>query len=270
VLEGPPGNPRCSDSLDNDCDGLVDSEDPGCSGQGMVELPAGCFDMGDSFGEGAADELPVHNVCLSAFAIDAAEVTNADYIQCVLANHCSPPSSYGSSRRDWYYGNPEYTNYPVVWVTWQQADIYCGWQGKRLPTEAEWEYAARGGLAGNRYPSGNSISCASANYGRWTAADPCWNFNGLENDTHAAAAYPANGYGIHDPAGNVFEWVNDYYSGTYYQISPANDPQGPSSGSSRVYRGGSFVNVPTALRVADRNGRNPASGNFNIGFRCAQ
>jgi len=268
--EGPQGDPTCSDSLDNDCDGLADGADPRCSAQSMIDLPAGCFDMGDSFNEGTADEEPVHNVCLSAYAIDATEVTNADYIQCVLANHCSSPSASSSTRRDWYYGNPEYSGYPVIWVTWQQADIYCNWLGKRLPTEAEWEYAARGGLAGNRYPWGDTLDCSDADYGRWLASDACWNYNGLENDTQAVASYPANGLGLHEMAGNNFEWVNDYYSATYYQTSPVYDPQGPATGTSRVYRGGSFVNVPTALRVADRNSRNPASGNFNIGFRCAE
>jgi formylglycine-generating enzyme required for sulfatase activity len=236
----------------------------------MVQIPAGCFAMGDSYGGGAADELPVHNVCISAFAIDSTEVTNADYLECVADNGCTAPSSFSSRGRPDYYGDAAFSDYPVIWVTWDQARGYCSWAGKRLPTEAEWEYAARGGLAMQRYPNGNEIACEDANYARSSPLDPCWNYNGLDNDTHPVASYPANGYGVYDMAGNAFEWVNDRYLANYYESSPVNDPQGPTTGSARVYRGGAFTNVAAAVRVSDRNNRAPAGANYNIGFRCAQ
>lgn len=229
----------------------------------MAEIPAGCFNMGDAFGEGDSDELPVHNVCIAAFEMDVHEVTNAEYAECVGAGGCTRPARTDSHSRVTYYGDLAYDGFPVIWVSWDKAVGYCAWAGKRLPTEAEWEYAARGGLAGKRYPWGDSISGADANY--WDPEDP-WDY-----DTSQVEYYAANGYGLYDVAGNVWEWVNDWYQSDYYSVSPPNDPPGPISGTYRVMRGGSWWDITLHLRVADRcTYRYPAFESSDLGFRCAR
>ena len=229
----------------------------------MVMIPSGCFDMGDAFDpEGDANELPVHNVCITSdFNMDVHEVTNAEYAACVSGGGCIAPGNFSSNSRGSYYGNPTYDNFPVIYVDWNQATAYCAWAGKRLPTEAEWEYAARGGLSGKRYPWGDSVSGTDANY--WDSGDP-W-----DNDTSEVEYYAANGYGLYDMSGNVFEWVNDWYLSTYYSASPTNDPPGPASGTSRVLRGGSWSSSTFNLRVANRYYFTPAVRSNGIGFRCA-
>jgi formylglycine-generating enzyme len=236
---------------------------------GMVRIPAGCFEMGDAFKEGVANEVPVHRVCLAkAFDIDVHEVTNVDYEACVGAKRCSAPGMLSSKTRTSYYGNPEYGRFPVIYVSWNQAKAYCSWTGKRLPSEAEWEYAARGGLAGKRYPLGDSMSCADANYGR-AEGFACRDQGGLPNDTHAVGSHAANGYGLHDMAGNVWEWVNDGYLETYYGESPVNDPPGPEP-EYPVVRGGAWPGPPNYLRVAYRGNYAPTLQDNLIGFRCAR
>ncbi len=262
----------CGNGIDDDCDGLIDGDDE-CN---LVQIPPGCFDMGDHFNEGDSSELPVHNVCLSTYQIDKYEVTNTEYEECVAAGACTIPIRLYSNLRDPYYGVAAYYNYPVVYVAWNQAHTYCEWSGKRLPTEAEWEYAARAGLSGERYPWGgispnleNDISCTDANYGRDDFGS-CWDFNGLDNDTQLVGSYEANGYGLYDMAGNVWEWVNDYYDPIYYSVSLSNDPTGPSYSTSRVMRGGSWYNEAGFLRVADRFPYEPQWGFSNVGIRCAR
>jgi formylglycine-generating enzyme required for sulfatase activity len=218
--------------------------------------------MGDHFAEGDPNELPVHNVCISGFEMDVHEVTNAEYAECVTVGGCSPPELSYSYTRDPYYGNPEFDDFPVVWVDWDQAMNYCSWAGKRLPTEAEWEYAARGGLSGKRYPFGNTISGVDANY--WNSGDP-W-----DNDTSQVGYHTPNGYSLYDMAGNVWEWVNDWYQYDYYMVSPSNDPQGPTSGTYRVLRDGSFSCLTEVLRVTNRMYFVPYFGFYGIGFRCAR
>jgi formylglycine-generating enzyme required for sulfatase activity len=230
----------------------------------MAEIPSGCFDMGDAFDEGLPDELPVHKVCITGFYMDNHEVTNAEYKSCVDDGACTAPSSTTSFTRATYYGNATYDNYPVIFVNSTQADTFCSWAGKRLPTEAEWEYAARGGLSGKRFPWGDSISCALANWNGET---------GCVGDTSAVESYPANGYGLYDMTGNVLERVNDWYSGGYYSISPISNPQGPATGTNKVMRGGSwrnYVGVDWYLRVADRSYGSPNASADSIGFRCAR
>jgi formylglycine-generating enzyme required for sulfatase activity len=180
------------DGLDNDCDGNTDELDTGCGV--MAEIPAGCFDMGDS-SDGClrSTECPVHNVCISAFEMDFHEVTNAEYAWCVNDGECTTPLYSFSYSRSSYYGNPAYDDFPVIFVDWYQAEDYCTWAGKRLPTEAEWEYAARGGLQGQRYPWGDAISGSDANY--YDSGDP-W-----DNDTSPVGYYDPqptshNGYGL--------------------------------------------------------------------------
>ncbi len=253
------------------------------SGATMASISGGCFNMGDAFNEGSSasngggNELPVHNVCISAFQMDVYEVTNAQYKQCVDSGICTAPGNSSSDTRSSYYGNSTYDNYPVIYVNWSQANTYCNWiQLKRLPTEAEWEYAARGGLSGKRFPWGDTISCANANY--YPDTQYSYDTQGSTGycvgggDTLEVGSYSANGYGLFDMAGNVWEWVNDWYSDTYYSSSPTNDPTGPSSGSQRVLRGGAWNSGALHLRTSMRYiyFSQPSSQYEMIGFRCAK
>jgi formylglycine-generating enzyme required for sulfatase activity len=260
-----PGAPELCDGLDNQCagDAGYGSIDEGYAVCGdMVSIPSGCFNMGDAFAEGDNDELPVHEVCISEFEMDIHEVTNAEYAACVAAGGCTASTSTNSFSRETYYGNSAYDNFPVIYMTWHAAATYCTWAGKRLPTEAEWEYAARGGLAGMRYPWGDTLSGTDANY--YNSGDP-W-----DNDTSEVEYYAPNGYGLYDMAGNVWEWIADWYDESY-SVSPANDPQGPVSGMNRVLRGGScYMSYMNWIRVAKRLNYFPTLKNLNFGIRCAR
>jgi len=255
-----PGATEECNFTDNDCDTMIDEGCP--SRPGMAYIPGDCFEMGDAFDEDAADELPVHTACLSSFDMDVHEVTNAEYAACVGAGGCTAPFISSSSTRASYYGAPAYDDFPVIFVTWNQATAYCSWMEKRLPTEAEWEDAARGGLSGKRYAWGDTIGGADANY--MDSGDP-W-----DNDTSQVEYYAPNGYGLYDMAGNVYEWINDWFQLNYYSVSPTNDPPGPASGTSRGARGGGWDTTTDKLRAANRAGYGPTTQYNFIGFRCAR
>ncbi len=165
--------------------------------------------------EGDEDEQPVHEVTLDAFWIDRTEVTNAQFAGCVADGACQPPSETSSSTRDPYYGNDEFADYPVIYVSWNDASEFCEWAGGRLPTEAEWEYAARGPESFT-YPWGNNGPSTSL-----------LNFDTNVGDTSEVGSYPdgASWVGALDMAGNVWEWVNDWYDSGYYQNSPGENPR---------------------------------------------
>jgi len=236
-------------------------------GAPMVFVPAGEFSMGSSNADKDAsdDEKPQHTVYLDAFWIDKFEMTNALYKKCVDAEWCQAPSVTWTYWRNPYYGNAQYENYPVTNVSWDDANAYCQWAKKRLPTEAEWEKAARG-PDGRIYPWGNTFDPSRLNSG--VAVD----------DTTAVGSYLAGAspYGAMDMAGNVLEWVADWYDPNYYANSPLSNPTGPASRvgvGHRVFRGGSWGNTGDDARFVRATHRafNPPNSTSPVdGFRCAQ
>ncbi len=247
--------------------------------EGMVRISAGKFQMGSN--SGVFHEKPVHSVYVDAFYMDKYEVTNAQYAEFLNAKgtHAedgTPWYNIGQrhSRIEFASGKYRvktgYENHPVTMVSWYGAMAYAEWAGKRLPTEAEWEKAARGGLAGLKYPWGNTIDSTKANYDRHIG------------DTAVVGKYTANRYGLHDMIGNVSEWCLDEYNVNFYSTSPARNPLSGANSieslinrykrvkSSRVLRGGSWSNAVRNVRAASRNSVTPLTANFLFGFRCAR
>lgn len=215
----------------------------------MALVPKGSFMMGNN--EGEADERPEHALLLDAYWIDVYEVTNSDYEKCVQAGKCREKEKYEG------FDAP---SQPVVGVSWFDAFDYCAWVGKRLPTEAEWEKAARGEDRRD-YPWGNTLDCLHANYrecGRGA--------------TTIVGSYPEgkSPYQLFDMAGNAAEWVADWYDPNYYTASPPENPKGPESGKYRVVRGGSWVRYAYLMKSSDRAGQSPDTRNNSTGFRCAK
>ncbi|MBN1770636.1 MAG: SUMF1/EgtB/PvdO family nonheme iron enzyme [Deltaproteobacteria bacterium] len=240
---------------------------------GTVLVPCGPAVIGSDPGEGDTDEEPGHTVGVSAFCIDAAEVTNAGYATCVTAGHCSPPGSNASATHPSYFGNPTFDSFAMVNVTWTQADTYCAWNGKRLPTEAEWEKAARGGCE-IQAPTGCGPE-DELTY-PWGEAEPTCdhaNFVGCVTDVDRVQARPAGAspYGAQDMTGNAQEWVSDWYLGASYdacRLGTCVDPTGPAMGSEKVFRGGHWESVPDYLRAANRFRQDPGFFDSHTGFRC--
>jgi formylglycine-generating enzyme required for sulfatase activity len=226
----------------------------------MQYVPQGAFGMGAIFAWVSEDyERPRHVVYLDAFWLDQTEVTNAEYALCVAASKCQPPARGASNTRPTYYSDPAYAAFPVIGVSANAAANYCAWAGKRLPYEAEWEKAAAG-LDNRVYPWGLSDpTCLLANAG------------GCQEDTSTVGSYPAGAspYGVLDMAGNVREWVRDFFSLDYYQYSPEDNPQGPLTGSAIVTRGGSFADPFTRLLIYNRDHEKPTVTRDDLGFRCA-
>jgi formylglycine-generating enzyme len=250
----------------------------GNDGAKMVLIPAGEFEMGDSFNEGQDNELPVHTVYLDAFYIDVYKVTNAQYAQFL--------NSYGKNTDDsdnkllaldsdsclveksgnTYSAKSGYGDHPVIEVSWYGAKAYAESYGKRLPTEAEWEKAARGGLVGKRYPWGDNIDSTKADYD----VDNTWGDTATDmlKYLEQVGSFAPNSYGLYDMAGNVWDWCADWYGSDYYSSSPENNPRGPGSGNWRVMRGGSWCYYEGHLRCADRHYNSPALTFLTVGFRC--
>lgn len=265
-------NPTAEPSGGNETAG---SERTSPDGMTEVFVPQGTFQMGGFDSAASNDEKPVHKVSLHSFWFDKLEVTNAMYLGCIKGGACQPPQNVKTESRPSYFSNPDFNDYPVVYVTWEDAATYCKWAGRRLPTEAEWERAARGDDV-RTYP--------------WGDANPdstLANFNYQSGDTTRVGSYPAGAspFGALDMAGNVAEWVNDYYSGTYYAQNISTNPTGPNSRSNffaRVVKGGSYGDSKLLIRASKRSsvvgsdlnadiGTPAYLGEFSprIGFRCA-
>ena len=247
--------------------------------EGMVLIPAGEFRMGSN--SGGSDEKPIHSVYVDAFYMDKYEVTNEQYAEFLNAK-----GKHAEAGNRWYnighnIARIEYVNrvyrvkagyakHPVTVVSWYGAMAYAEWAGKRLPTEAEWEKAARGSLAGLKYPWGNSIDSTRANYG------------GNIGDTTAVGKYQANGYGLYDMIGNVLEWCLDEFNRGFYAISPSQNPIAGANSiewvinnwtgvkTDRVMRGGSWNTIEVGVRVANRAVYVPTYANYFCGFRCVR
>jgi sulfatase modifying factor 1 len=235
----------------------------------MVLVPAGEFLMGSDAGD--VDERPQRRVYLDAFEIDRYEVTNIQYRRFLLATGREPPQHWPERYvaflpdRDPDWRGTDYpageATYPVAAVNWEDSTAYCAWVGKRLPTEAEWEKAARG-MDGRTYPWGNSWDPSRANVDE----------TGV-NYTQPVGSYPdgASPYGAWDMAGNVWEWVADLYDRQYYTVAPTRNPMGPGSGTGeRILRGGAWDSPPDHARASYRNATHCFGPNYRAGFRCAR
>lgn len=254
-----------------------DNEDPNAVKIDFVSVQGGTFQMGSASGE--SDELPVHQVTVNNFKIGKTEVTIADFLTFLNAIKCNSDGTYTDSQfgkvnyitlnaspvdfngTSFYFVENDYAatnDCPVFHVTWYGANAYCKWAGGRLPTEAEWEYAARGGNKSKGYIYSGSN----------TSGDVAWTLNNSGGILHPVAKNQANELGIFDMSGNAWEWCSDWY-GLYAEGNQSN-PAGATSGATRVFRGGSWFNYAYFCRVAARGSAKPESSGYGLGFRVAQ
>lgn len=228
----------------------------------MAVIPAGPFVMGrtretpdDKTGMRPLilrDDRPPHEVYLDEFRLDTHEVTQAEYAKFTKAKGHRTPYHWIDGKLP--AGKEQV---PVYNVDWEDATAYCGWAGKRLPTEAEWEKAARSGLEGQDYPWGDKITATEARFN-------------VQDGPGDVGQFKPNSFGLYDMAGNIAEWVNDWFERSYYEQSPAKNPQGPPGGKYKMVRGGSWSDGPRRLTVFFRNWVRPNQTTPNIGFRCAK
>jgi formylglycine-generating enzyme required for sulfatase activity len=239
------------------------------TGMEFVSVPAGCFRMGDTFGDGQGDEKPIHEVCLQGFYMGKYEVTNAQF------RKFRP----GHSSRAYEGNSLDEDNQPVVNVSWNDAADYAQWLSEksgriyRLPTEAEWEYAARGGTSTRNYWGDNSAdACRFANVADLKAKSqwPEWVVSNCDDGYKVSAPvgrFQPNAFGLYDMMGNAWEWTGDWYDAESYFNSPKENPRGSVSGTDRIPRGGGWGNASECIRVSDRNGFDPEFRVLFLGFR---
>lgn len=220
----------------------------------MVLIPKGEFKMGKNT-PNQTDWQPEHQVAIDSFYLDLYEVTNRQYAEfCRVTNHAFP-EFWGM---EIFKCGPDFPDYPVVGVSWFDADAFAKWNGKRLPTEAEWEYACRGGLEDQNFHTANQIDSTRVNFAR--------KYNG----SLPVGKFAPNRFGLYDMPGNVWEWTADNYAADYYSYSPAANPLGPVAGRFKVIRGGSWHSGGMCVQNYFRNGLSPSWVDFAVGFRCAK
>jgi iron(II)-dependent oxidoreductase len=222
--------------------------------QEMILIPSGEFIMGIDEGY---DNSPAHNVKIDSFYLDKYEITNAHYQKFCEETNRQFPEFWGMEE---FRSGPDFPNHPVTGVSWRDAAAFAKWAGKRLPTEAEWEYAARGGLVGVKYPFGDEIDSTKANYFIMDAVRGCM----------PVGSFAPNGFGLYDMCGNVVEWVADFYTKDYYSESEEDNPAGPAKGKFKVIRGGGWHSGPMCSSVYFRNAIPGGWKDINVGFRCVK
>ncbi len=245
------------------------------TGSRMIYVPGGTFDIGDDSSE-QNDEKPARMITLDSFYIDETEVTNGAYAQCVDAGACPRPDRAGATYYQTYFGDPNFDDYPVINVSWYDADAFCTWRGARLPSEAEWEYAASFDPLERvkfKYPwgdtfDGNRLNFCDINCQR---DDRGFEWDDGFRDTAPVAGYPdgRSPKGIYDMLGNVMEWVGDWYDFRAYRTITETNPRGPVDGEFKVIRGGSWYTPPGQIGNVMRDNLDPTVSQSTLGFRCA-
>jgi len=224
------------------------------SAKNRILIPAGEFNMGKNTSN-PTDWQPEHKVVIDSFYLDAYEVTNQQYAEFCRATKHALPEFWGMKE---FKCSPEFPDHPVVGVSWFDAESYAKWAGKRLPTEAEWEYACRGGLVDQNFHTGNQLDSTKANFAK--------KYKG----TLRVGTFAPNAFGLYDMPGNVWEWTADNYADDYYQDSEPSNPKGPKNGRFKVIRGGSWHSGAMCVQNYFRNGLSPSWIDFGVGFRCAK